>query len=110
MNFERGISPKKSMRIGIGSQALHLRGIYNRNIIFSTLPDTDDTAVEFRVINGPDGHRIFKEIQENGIQSKHEKYWVHTGGSQGHLPIDWIAGRWIEYLKSYYKIPERDEF
>lgn len=104
MKFERGKDPKKAMGIGIGSQSIWLRGIYERKERTSW----DHGEVDYEIINGPDGHRIFEDIQKNGCLERHIPYHVHTGSSGGYIPIGWLKGKWVEYLKTYYYIPENE--
>lgn len=102
MKFQRGRDPKKAMRIGVGSQSVWLKGIYER-------VENMEGEVHFRLIKGSEGHKIFEDIQKNGLHKRHISYEVHTGGSQGHLKIGWLSGRWVEYLKKYYYIPENEK-
>jgi len=104
MRFERGQDPKKSMDIGVASKAVDLQGIYRREERDNINGIAD---IHYRTINGPDGHAIFRDIQANGIQKDHDKkYWVKPKGSFGYLGIAHMAGKWVEYLKKYYYIPE----
>jgi hypothetical protein len=106
MKFERGNSPKKSIGIGIEYQAFKLRGIYKKN----SRVDFDQEEIFYQIINGPDGHSIFEDIQKNGLKERHIPYYIRIEGLPiDHIPIGWIKGRWVEYLKKYYYIPRNDE-
>ena len=106
MNFERGKDPKTSMSIGIKSISIDLQGIYERKVRYAS---SSESGVDYQIINGPVGHEIFGDIQKSGIQERHHKYWVKPKGSgQGYMGIDHMAGKWVEYLKSYYYIPENE--
>ena len=102
MKFERGQDPKKAMGIGVGSQSVWISGIYEK-------VENMEGEVHFRPLKRAEGYKILEDIQKNGLKGRHIPYEVHTGGSQGHLKIGWLRGRWVEYLKKYYYIPEINE-
>jgi hypothetical protein len=106
MNFERGNSPKKAISIGIESQAVKLVGIYTKQDRVSI----DQEDVIYNIINGPDGHQILEDIQKNGLKERHIPYYVRGEGRRNyHISSGQLKGRWVEYLKKYYYIPENDE-
>lgn len=103
MNFERGNSPKKAIGIGIEAQSVQIRGIYTKQDRVSM----DQGDVIYDIINGPDGHQILEDIQKNGLKERHIPYHIYM--RHGYIPIGWLKGRWVEYLKKYYYIPEINE-
>ena len=99
MRFERGKDPKKALGIGIGSKSLWMKAIYEKV--------EDENGVEsYQIINGPDGHRILKDIQKNGFHNRHIPYYINNGRTSAHFPIGWWRGNWVEYLKTYYFLPK----